>query len=89
MFGLSLMLALLAGPEVKPLPGAVPSHAKNEYESGGKRVSGSWSTRPWRPTKFWRGVGGLLFCDDPTCPWCADAVYGAALWPDPPIPIRR
>ena len=81
MIACAILLCLSFGPEPIPLAGAVPN---NTFDRGS-----SWNSRPWRQTLYWRGNGGILWCDDPDCLWCADAVYGRNQWPDPPIRIRR
>lgn len=83
-----LLVALwFAAPEPTPVPGAVPDATFTRPHSRTGAPVG-WCDRPLRPTKFWRGVGGLLFCDDPACPWCADTVYGTRQW-EGAKPIRR
>jgi len=82
---LSLFFATM--PEPKPLPGAVPAETFSRPNVKTGMLSG-WCNRPNRQTKYWRGTGGLLFCDDPGCLWCVDEVYGTRQWEDAK-PIRK
>jgi hypothetical protein len=93
-----LIISAVFAAEPLPLGGKLPTWGPEAEEvfylnASGKTVPKaqgiSWSQRPSRITKFWRGNGGLLFCDDPNCILCADYVYGRDVRPDPPIEIRR
>jgi hypothetical protein len=74
-----------------PRPYPAPKPLRDTIPFGGTWTEPDtfWGRDCVRPTRFWRGTGGLLFCDDPDCLWCGDHVYGSNRWPNPPIEIRR
>lgn len=65
-------------PEPIPLPNTIPSNTFERRTEDNKVVG--WNSRSNRVTKYWRD--NLLWCDDPSCLWCSDRVYGIDKWRD-------
>lgn len=95
MNAIVLLLALSAGPptfEPEPMPNIVPAFLEG---AGGRRVlhrpGVCWSRLPGRKTKWWNGVSGLLFCDDPDDDEDNTHVYPPGVAPDRGrvAPVRR
>lgn len=81
MIAFILAAVLALSPEPTPIHES-ESLTFRKLDATGKPLC--WDSRPKRVTKFWRD-SGLLWCDDPSCIWCRERVYGFERGSDYPI----